>query len=98
MPTDAGRETALRKARKELGPYLGARLRILLDGVECDDTLERVGVVRHRGELFAVMSLAYRCPRSGSASYEVHYDLFFDPQSDAEMTPTRTSPTTSSLG
>lgn len=84
-PTDAEREGALRNAQSELTPYLGAHVRVLLDGEQCDDALESVGVVRHRGQLFAVISLAYRCPESVSDSYEVHYGVFFDSQSDAEM-------------
>lgn len=77
-PTDAQREAALREAKPRLQSYVGARVRVLLDGAPCTDTLQTVEAVRFRGEVFAVLSSAYRCPGPAGGPYAVHYDLFFD--------------------
>lgn len=81
--TDAERAAALRGERAALERYLGAHVRVLLDGTECDDRLGDVEVTRHRGELFAALSLSYRCEEAVSGAYEIRYDLFFDSSSDA---------------
>lgn len=58
---------------------------ILRDGNACDGRLRAVDTLRFHGELFAKLSLAYGCAESASHSYEVHYSLFFDSLSRAEM-------------
>jgi hypothetical protein len=84
--TDADREKALHDAQEGLESYLGSHVRIVVDGRGCKPTLKNSDVLRYGGELFAVMSLAYRCPGSPTGPYEVHYDLFFDSGSANEMT------------
>lgn len=85
--TDGEREAALRDRQEELGTYLGSQVGVSLDGVDCEDTLDQVDVVRHQVDVYAVMSLAYQCPTASpalSGSYEVNYDLFFDAVSAAD--------------
>lgn len=85
--TDGERQAALRNGQEELGTYLGSQVGVALDGVDCEDTLDQVDVVRYQGEMYAVMSLAYQCPTAPpalSGSYEVSYDLFFDSVSVAD--------------
>ncbi len=67
--TDADRNTALRRARAEVESYLGSHVQVALDSKACDPTLNTTDVMRYRGELFAVLLLAYRCPPV-AGSYE----------------------------
>lgn len=83
--TDTQREVALRRAKPRLQSYLGARVRVLQDGSECADTLRTVEVVRHLGEVFAVLSSTYDCSESDGGSFGVRYELFFDAASAARQ-------------
>jgi hypothetical protein len=83
--TDAGREAKLRAGTEVLEDFIVSHIRILRDGNACDGRLRAVDTLRFHGELFAKLSLAYGCAESASHSYEVHYSLFFDSLSRAEM-------------
>lgn len=85
--TDGERLVALRGSEQQLATYVGQRVRVVRGGVECGNTLEGLDVVRHQAEVYAVMTLAYQCPRPHSvvpAAFEVQYDLFFDAVSIAD--------------
>ena len=82
---DDDERRSLRAAQTAVASYLGRHVQVLNAGMRCDSALEALDTVRHRGELFAVLQLAYRCPSSAPASFEVRYDLFVDEQSAGEQ-------------
>lgn len=82
--TPAERAAVLRRGQEALEGYLISAITIRADGVDCVGSLEETDVLRHRGEVFAVLSLAYQCAEPSPDRWEVAYDVFFDATSDAE--------------
>jgi hypothetical protein len=78
---DPDLEQALHDRNEVVEEVVLSHVKVFLDDVECGGMVRGIELSRFRGSLYVLMSLTYECPRSPSGSYEVHYDLFFDPSS-----------------
>lgn len=83
QPTVEQRAAELAGLRSELAAYLHGALRISRDGEPCAAELDEITVEPFRGELYAILSSTYRCPRD-SGAWTIEYGLFFDALADAE--------------
>lgn len=76
---------ALEAAQPRIGAYVLPRLEIAADGTACEGSLEDTGTAVHRDELFAVLTLAYRCEVEAT-HLALRYRVFFDEHSRARHT------------
>jgi hypothetical protein len=58
--------------------YLLPRVRVYLDGVECEGALGRTGIESRQGRDYDRLQLTYRCPGSASGTYAIRYGVFAD--------------------
>ena len=58
--------------------YLLPRVRVFLDGVECEGALGRTGIESRQGRDYDRVTLDYRCPGSPSGTYAIRYGVFAD--------------------
>lgn len=78
---DGERAAVLTASEKRIGSYVGDNLRLLLDGVRCEATVEDTGVEERDGTPYAVVTTAYSCPGPDSGSYTLSYGVFSDAES-----------------
>jgi len=58
--------------------YLLPRVRVYLDGVECEGALGRTGIESRQGRDYDRLELSYTCPGSAAGAYEIRYGVFAD--------------------
>jgi hypothetical protein len=58
--------------------YLLPRVRVYLDGVECEGALGQAGIESREGRDYDRLHLTYRCPGSASGTYAIRYGVFAD--------------------
>jgi len=65
-------------AGTQIEAYLVERVRVLLDGVECEGALRGTGDEQREGRAYTRALLAYHCHGSPSGAYELRYGVFSD--------------------
>lgn len=76
--SDTEREEVLATSRQRIADYLEPEVRVFLDGVKCQATIDRTGTQRRDGVPYAVLTLAYECPGSATGGYSIEYGVFMD--------------------